>query len=112
MPQTKLPLRIRGYLKPEGDHYVSVCIDLNLVTEGDTDKEAMEAMVDAIKIYLSYISDQPEEFNKRIPRKAPLEFRFTYHLIKLTVRISKFIHWWKEYSLFERKLYPVKIRLV
>jgi len=72
----------RGYIKKENGHWVSVCIDLNIVAQGNSFDEAREKCEGLIIEYLSYIcSNYEEEFYKHIPRPAPKEFIDEFNLI-------------------------------
>jgi len=104
-------LKIRGYIRPESDHFVAVCIDLDLAGQGKTPDEAMQSLLGAINVYLDYVADHPDELGERIPRKASLEFRFTYYLIAFAHFISGFTKWWTDFTLFERKVIPGQLRL-
>lgn len=65
----------RGYTKKEGDHWVAVCVDLNIVAQGSTKKEAEDECREAIVGYLEYVeSEYPDRINEFIPRPAPKEF--------------------------------------
>jgi predicted RNase H-like HicB family nuclease len=65
----------RGYTKKEGDHWVAICIDLNIVAQGSTPQEATKECYSLILAYLDYIrTEYPEDFHNSISRPAPQEF--------------------------------------
>jgi hypothetical protein len=54
-----------------------VCLTLNLVAEGRTQREAKHKLHELIK---AYITDavQDNEFDEFVPRRAPVRFYFEY----------------------------------
>ncbi len=115
MSKSGFNFKVRGYTKPESDHYVAVCIDLNLVGQGNTPEEAMDKVSDAIRLYFSYLKDHPEEIPLRLPRRAKFGFLMTYWGIRINHYIvHKFIHlknWFKEYRPFEKRVIPTQYKL-
>lgn len=72
----------RGYAKQEDDHWVSICIDLNIVTQGNSAKEAIQKNSEMIDEYIEFIFENyPEQFQKMINRPAPNEFIEEYYSI-------------------------------
>ncbi len=112
MPKSGLVFKLRGYIKPEGKHFVAVCVDLNLAGQGDTPEIAMSSMLEAIETYLDYLTEHPDEISKRLPRKAPLSFRLTYYLASLISNISIFINIFKNYRPFTKNIIPGQLRIV
>ncbi len=65
---------LRGYVKEENRHYGAVCIDLNIVAQGNTPDEATEQCHELIIDYLSYICDEyPDRIEEFVPRLALAE---------------------------------------
>lgn len=72
----------RGYTKKEGEHWVAICIDLNIVAQGPTAQEATKECYSLIMAYLDYIrTEYPEDFQNSISRPAPQEFIDEFHSI-------------------------------
>lgn len=72
----------RGYTKQEQGQWVAVCIDLNIVAQGDTPDEAKEECRELILAYLKYIAEKhSNELAKYIPRLAPREMIDEYNSI-------------------------------
>jgi hypothetical protein len=69
------PIIFRGYIKEEDGHWVAVCIDLNIVAQGDTPDEARDECQTLIIGYLDYVcSTYPDDFHLYVQRPAPKEF--------------------------------------
>jgi len=81
----------RGYTKKEGDHWVAICIDLNIVAQGSTSQEATEECYSLILTYLDYIgTEYPEDFHNSISRPAPEEFMNEFKsIIRTKIRTPK-----------------------
>ena len=74
MPNSTPSFIFRGYTKKENGHWVSVCIDLNVVSQGATLKEAQSQCKEMVKEYIDYIlATYPNEVDRYIPRLAPEE---------------------------------------
>ncbi len=72
----------RGYVKKENGHWVAICIDLNIVAQGNSIEKAREECESLIIEYLDYIcSEYPKEFYKYIQRPAPKELVEEFNLI-------------------------------
>jgi predicted RNase H-like HicB family nuclease len=73
-------IAFRGYTKKEGDHWVAVCIDLNIVAQGSSPEEATKECQALIIEYLDYVCTQyPDTLHKYIPRPAPQELIDEYN---------------------------------
>ena len=85
----------RGYSKKENGHYVAVCIDLNIVAQGDTPEIAIKECSELIQQYVKYICDEyPDRFSEFIPRYAPQELideydRIVSNKIKPKLKLSR-----------------------
>jgi predicted RNase H-like HicB family nuclease len=72
----------RGYTKKEKDHWVAICIDLNIVAQGKTAQKAEDVCAELIQEYVEYVcSKHSDEINKFIPRQSPQEFIDEYNQI-------------------------------
>lgn len=73
----------RCYTVEEDDHYVAICIDLNICAQAKTAKDAERKCKELIIDYIGYVYtkylDRIDEF---IPRYAPDEFLEEYNKIK------------------------------
>ena len=48
-------------VKKEGNQYASLCIELDIASCGDTKKEAVEGLKNAIETYLEYMASENRE---------------------------------------------------
>lgn len=81
----------QGYIKKEGDHWVAVCIDLNIVGQGATAQEAIDECDELTIEYLEYVCcTYPKELDKYIPRRASKELiEEFYSVIRGRIRSTK-----------------------
>lgn len=83
-------LIFRGYTKEEDDHWVAICIDLNIAAQGASPKEATKICFELIGEYLDYVcSAYPNELEKYLYRTAPKEFIDEYKWIVSNVITHK-----------------------
>ena len=70
------PTVLRCYARPEGDHYVGHCLELDLAVQGVSLTEVRVKMEECLKSYLESLDTQ----NVRVlfPRQAPLHVWFDY----------------------------------
>jgi hypothetical protein len=78
MSDSKGIITLRGYGRrlPDGRH-VAVCLTLNLVTQGSTQREALSRLHALIKAYVKDAIDN-HELNEFVPRRAPFRFYLEY----------------------------------
>jgi len=50
-----------GIIKKFGVHYVALCPELNVASQGDSIEEAKEMLEDACREYLSYLEEEGSE---------------------------------------------------
>jgi predicted RNase H-like HicB family nuclease len=71
---------LRGYTKPEGDGFVAICIDLDIVAQGKTLKEATQVCGELIEEYIAFVLENyPDKVQHYIPRLAPKEIVSEYN---------------------------------
>jgi predicted RNase H-like HicB family nuclease len=63
----KKPLQLTAIIEREGDGYVSTCLELDIVSEGDTVESARLNLVEAIEGFFEAASKT--EISKRLKRK-------------------------------------------
>ena len=60
-------LMVFGYIRPEADHWVAVCVNLSLVAQGGEAREALEKLVISMESYIHYIQTKhPEDWDERL----------------------------------------------
>lgn len=90
MPQEIVrQVTLRCYSRPlAGDRYLAVCLTLNLVTEGGTQRESIHKLHALIKAYLSDAIED-NEFDEFVPRRAPIRFYVEYAGCRVVHAIAK-----------------------
>jgi predicted RNase H-like HicB family nuclease len=51
-------LRLTGIIKKCGKHYVALCLEFNVCSQGESIEEAKEMLEDACTEYLAYMKEQ------------------------------------------------------
>jgi predicted RNase H-like HicB family nuclease len=82
------PLRALHY--KSGPIYVAECIDLNLITEGQTPEEAIAHLQEAMEGYLTVAFEG--DTSGLVLRPSPLGHRLRYHWHSLRQRIRRSRH--------------------
>ncbi|MGE0306777.1 MAG: type II toxin-antitoxin system HicB family antitoxin [Acidimicrobiia bacterium] len=49
-------LRLTGYVHPDGDGYTAVCPELDVASQGDSEREASEALQEAVALLVETAS--------------------------------------------------------
>lgn len=76
------PILFRGFTKKENGHWISVCVDLNIIAQGSTSKESEKRVIDMIMEYLDYVCcEYPDEIHKFLNRPVPPEIISDYEHI-------------------------------
>jgi hypothetical protein len=85
----KHKLTLRGLVYPDGGSYIAECIDLNIMVQRDSAKEAANSLADAIQGYLDTVLSNKSDLDRfvrdgrvegLIPRPSPLPHRARYHM--------------------------------
>lgn len=86
-----LVLKCYGYKFKNGP-YTGVCIDLNIAVQADSQDELKKKMNDAIIGYFETVldTDDKQSIPNLIYRRAPIQDRYSYYLIKFIVFIRQF----------------------
>lgn len=75
-------IMFRGYAKQEDDHWTAICIDLNVVGQGDDPDEAIGACIALAMEYIDYVCQKyRDDLAKYLFRPAPVEFIDKYNEI-------------------------------
>jgi len=85
-PKEGLQLRCLSYNR--ADKVVSICLDLDLVAEAELFTESRDKLFDAIVLYLQYVIENGE-FDKLIPRRAPLKYYVIYYSTLILSKTGK-----------------------
>ncbi len=66
---------IMGYIKPEGNHWAAVCVNMCLVAQGKTHTEAFENLLKSVTSYCEFLKQKyPDEWQMKIHHESPDEF--------------------------------------
>lgn len=65
-------LHLRSLIEKENEFYSSVCLELNVVSQGKTIAEAKKNLQEAVELYLEDVVEAGDE-KEFIPRPAPEE---------------------------------------
>ena len=79
------PYILRCYARPEGDHLIAVCIDLDLIVRANTVESAKEELSNAIQSYLDSLDSQNIMY--LFPRPVPFRIKAEYYGILLIKNI-------------------------
>ena len=86
----KYPSVLRCYVRPEKDHYIAVCLELNLCDRGETLESAKASLEEDILGYLESLT--PEELPHLFPRPAPLYTYLDYYRVRSLFLLAHLIH--------------------
>ena len=82
------PYILRCYGRPEGDHFIGVCIDLDIVVQAPSIQAVQEEMTKAIKVY--FLSLDKNNFQDLYPRPVPFHVMLDYYRVCFLVRVFHF----------------------
>lgn len=49
---------LTGIIKKSGNHYVALCLEINISSQGDSIEEARRMLLEACDEYISYMKDE------------------------------------------------------
>lgn len=75
----KNPYILRCYARPEKDHVIAVCVDLDLAIRADSIDSAKEELSQSIQSYLESLNK--DNIKDLFPRPAPLGVRMDYYFV-------------------------------
>ena len=83
MPRTsqKRVLMLHCYIRPEGDHLVGMCLELDIAAQGDTLEAAKAALNEAISGYLETVATMGDKGAHLRRRPAPRRYWVEYYTI-------------------------------
>ena len=75
-------LAFRGYTKREGKRFVAICVDLDIVAQGDTAEAATKTCAELIEEYVTFVIETyPKKAHEYIPRPSPKEIMDEYNFL-------------------------------
>jgi len=87
----KNPYILRCFVKPDGDRFVGICIDLDIAVVGASIPEVKANMSEAISGYLQNIT--PENIKDLLPRPSPIHIKCQYYGIAMTCHLRFLKEW-------------------
>lgn len=73
------PTVLRCYARPEGDHYIGQCLELDLAVQGGSIPEVRQKMGTCLQSYLESLD--AENVRDLLPRPAPLHVWLDYYRV-------------------------------
>lgn len=106
----KNTLRLKCYGRPEGDHHLGVCIDLDIVVRGSSVREVQNEMTKAVKVYFSSLDKN--NFKDIFPRPSPLYVQLDYLRVCFIVHSFKFVKSFQEnFQVFCEQIIPKEVSI-
>jgi hypothetical protein len=98
-------LILHGYAKKDGENgWYAICLELNLLAQGDNEKHAIEKLKSMIDDYvLEAFTIDRKNFKELMSRKAPVYFYLQYYWIVIKNKFHSTLHQ-ARYSLFEEPI--------
>jgi len=84
------PTILRCYARPEGDHYLAFCLELDLCDRGETLEAAKASLEEDLVGYLESLT--AENVVDFFPRPASWYVYFDYYRVRLIVVLARFFH--------------------
>ena len=84
------PYILRCYARPEGDHLIGVCVDLDITVRGVSIDEVRKQLTLAIQSYLESLDKDniKDVFPRPSPFNVMLDYYFVYSLVNC-IKVSK-----------------------
>ena len=102
---SKNPYILRCYGRPEGDHFIGVCIDLDIIVQGNSIQAIQDEMTKAIQAYFSSLDKQ--NFRDLYPRPVPFQVMLDYYRVCFIVKVLNFRHSFKTgFQIFFEQIIP------
>lgn len=58
-------ITVFGYIKPEDDHWIAVCVNLDLLAQGRSDDEALIKLIESMESYIRFVqAEYPNKWQK------------------------------------------------
>jgi len=99
------PTILRCYARPEGDHYIGQCLELDLAVQADSLSEVRRKMEECLQSYLESLD--AENVRDLFPRPAPLPVWLDYYRVYLLVTVH---HWLRQLGtnvqIFQERIVP------
>jgi len=99
------PTILRCYARPEGDHYIGHCLELDLAVQGNSILEVRRKMEECLQSYLESLD--PQNVRDLFPRPAPLGVWLDYYRVFFLIKSRRFLHRLeKNFQIFQEQIVP------
>ena len=83
------PTLLRCYARPEADHYIGQCLELDLAVQGESIPEVRRKIEECLQSYLESLD--PENVGDLFPRPAPFPVWVDYYRVYLLVMVHRLL---------------------
>ena len=87
--QKSYPTFVRCYARPEGDHYIGQCLELDLAVQADSLAEVRRKMEECLQSYLESLD--AANVRELFPRPAPPHVWLDYYRVYLLVTLHRLL---------------------
>ena len=102
---TKNPYLLRCYGRREGNHFIGVCVDLDIVVQASSIEKIQEEMTKALEAYFSSLDQK--NLRDLFPRAVPYHVLIDYYRVYFIVRYFNFANSFKSnFNVFFEQLIP------
>ena len=84
------PSILRCYSRPEGDHYIGQCLELDLAVQADSTLAVRRKMEECLQSYLESLDSK--NVRDLFPRPAPLHVWVDHYRVYLLVALHRVLH--------------------
>ena len=88
--QRMYPTQLRCYARPEGDHFVGQCLELDLAVQAESIPEVRRKMEACLQSYLESLD--AANVHDLFPRPAPLQVWCDYYRVCLLLVLHRILH--------------------
>jgi len=106
----KYPTLLRCYARPEADHYIGHCLELDLAVQGNSLSEVRQKMEECLAGYLQSLD--PENVQNLFPRSAPPQIWLDYYRVFLLVQSGRFLrNLGQKVQIFQEQVIPQRLAI-
>ena len=104
------PTLLHCYARPEGEHFVGHCLELDLAVQGQSLAEAHQKMEECLQSYLESVD--PANVQDLFPRPAPFHVWLDYQRVCLLVALHQWVHQLgTNVTVFQERILPQRLAL-
>lgn len=104
------PTLLHCYARPEGDHFVGQCLELDLAVQGGSLTEVHQKMEECLQSYVESLD--PANVQDLFPRPAPFHVRLDYQRVRLLVALHQLVRQLgTNVTVFQERILPQRLAL-